>query len=149
MAVPLTLIAQTVAALMRGPVNKILDLYVKDLELRRKLQAELEGSLITHVGQSLELQQSLVLAEIQSERWLTATWRPLLMVLMMGFLVLVGLVLPLADLAAGKPIPWNPRWSALPDGFWQFLSVGVGGYIGGRSLEKIATQVIAVSGRKS
>ena len=35
------------------------------------------------------------------------------------------------------------RWQALPEGFWQFLTVGAGGYIGGRSLEKVADAVKA------
>jgi Holin of 3TMs, for gene-transfer release len=143
MALPVGLIVNTVGALMSGPLNKILDLYVKDVELRRKLQAELEGSLVTHLGKSLELEQAVVLAEVGSEHWITYAWRPMLMMLFMAFLVLVGFVLPMADLFVGKSVAYNPRWASLPEGFWQFLSVGVGGYIGGRSLEKIAGQVIA------
>jgi hypothetical protein len=32
--------------------------------------------------------------------------------------------------------------------FWSFLAIGMGGYIGGRSLEKIAAQVLAPKARK-
>ena len=74
------------------------------------------------------------------------SWRPLLMLVLMGFLLLAGLVLPLADLIAGHRIPFDPRWQALPDGFWDFLAVGMGGYIGGRSLEKVAARVTAPAG---
>ncbi len=148
MTLPLNFIVNTVGALMGGPINKILDSYVKDVELRRKLQAELEGSLVTHLGKSLELEQAVVLAEIKSEHWITYAWRPMLMMLFMAFLVLVGFVLPMADLFVGKSIAYNPRWASLPEGFWQFLSVGVGGYIGGRSLEKIAGQVIATGAKR-
>jgi hypothetical protein len=132
------LIISAVSAIMSGPVNMIIDSYVHDLELQRKLKAELETSLITHLGKSLELEQAVVLAEVKSEHWLTRSWRPILMLILVGFLVFVGFVLPMADLIAGKTIPFTPHWGALPDGFWDFLSVGVGGYIGGRSLEKIA-----------
>ena len=45
----------------------------------------------------------------------------------------------LADLIAGYRVPFEPRWQSLPEGFWQFLAVGAGGYIGGRSLEKVAS----------
>jgi Holin of 3TMs, for gene-transfer release len=89
-----------------------------------------------------------VVAESKSEHWLTACWRPLLMVVFMGFLVLVGLVIPLIDLIAGHAIPYEPRWQQLPAGFWDFLSIGVGGYIGGRSLEKITGQVFGGGVRK-
>jgi Holin of 3TMs, for gene-transfer release len=142
------LIISAVSAIMSGPVNKIIDSYVHDLELQRKLKAELETSLITHLGKSLELEQAVVLAEVKSEHWLTRSWRPILMLILVGFLVFVGFVLPMADLIAGKTIPFTPHWGALPDGFWDFLSVGVGGYIGGRSLEKIAGREISLSAVK-
>jgi hypothetical protein len=137
MTIPIALITDAVSSLMSGPINRIIESYVKDLELRRKLQAELETSMISHFGKSLELQQAIVLAEVKSEHWLTRSWRPLLMMTLIFFLILVGLLIPLADLAAGYAIPFNPRWQALPEGFWNFLTIGVGGYIGGRSVEKV------------
>ncbi len=143
MPIPIALIAGAVSSLMNGPVNKIIESYVSDLELRRKLAAELETNMITHLGKSLDLQQAVVLAEVKSEHWLTRSWRPILMMTLIGFLVLVGFILPMADLAAGHTIPFNPRWKSLPEGFWNFLTVGVGGYIGGRSVEKVVGQVVA------
>ena len=83
----------------------------------------------------------MVLAEVQSEHWLTRSWRPVLMLILMGFLLLVGLILPLADLVIGHTVPFQPRWQLLPAGFWDFLAIGMGGYIGGRSLEKVAGMV--------
>ena len=82
------------------------------------------------------------MAEIASEHWLTRSWRPVLMVILMGFLILAGFVLPLADIATGQTVPFSPRWDMLPAGFWDFLSIGMGGYIGGRSLEKVAGLVV-------
>ena len=75
------------------------------------------------------------------QRAVFAAW-PLLMLMLMGFLLWVGIILPLADLAAGSPVAYKPRWSELPAGFWDFLGIGVGGYIGGCTKEKIASQVI-------
>lgn len=43
---------------------------------------------------------------------------------------------------------FSPRWNALPPQFWDFLSIGVGGYIGGRTLEKVAREVIVPKGRR-
>lgn len=148
MALPLSLIINLVSSLMSGPINKLLDAHIKDAELRKKLQAELELKLTDHLGKSLELEQAIVLAEIRSEHWLSYSWRPILMLVLMGFLLLVGLVLPLADLLAGRTLPFNPRWQVLPPQFWEFLSIGVGGYIGGRSLEKIAGKVLSAPLRK-
>ena len=140
--IPLSLVTNLVTGLLNGPVNKALDGYIKDVELRRKLEAELEQQLMSHMGRALEHETSVVLAEVNSEHWLTRSWRPILMLTLLGFIVLVGMVLPLIDGLAGGPVPFNPRWQALPPEFWQFLSVGVGGYVGGRSLEKIAAQAL-------
>lgn len=147
MTIPVALIGNLVGGLMGGPISKILDAYIHDVELRRKLEADLQAKLVDHLGREMALEQSIILAEINSDSWLTKTWRPLLMLSFLGFLGFVGLALPLADLIAGHTLPFNPRWGALPPEFWNFLSVGIGGYVGGRSLEKIAG-VVQVPGRR-
>ncbi len=141
MALPIAMIVSVVAGVMNGPVNKVLDAVVKDQELRRTLQADLELKLTEHLGKSNELQQAIVLAEINSEHWLTRSWRPILMLTLLGFIVFVGLIIPLLEAIVGAPVIFNPRWQALPPQFWDFLQIGVGGYIGGRTLEKVAAQI--------
>ena len=143
--IPILTVISTVMGLVKGPLATIVDRYVADAELRQKLKAELEASLMDHLSKASEMQQNVVLAEIKSEHWLTANWRPLLMMVLMGFLILVGLVIPALDWLLGGPIPYKPRWNDLPAGFWDFLGIGVGGYIGGRSLEKITGQVFGGS----
>jgi hypothetical protein len=64
------------------------------------------------------------------------------MLLFMALLVIYGVLLPLSDLIAGAPIVFTPRWRDLPPEFWNLLTVGLGGYVGGRSLEKIADAAI-------
>lgn len=149
MVFPLSVAAQLALGLVQGPLGKILDAHVADVELRRKLAAEMERQVLAHLTRTAELGQGVVLAEVNSEHWLARSWRPMLMLLLMGFLLLAGLILPVADLVAGGPIPFSPRWQLLPQGFWDFLAVGMGGYIGGRSLEKVAGAVAgAVEKRK-
>ena len=148
MALPVALILNLVTGLMSGPISKALDAFVKDQELRRKLEADLQGKLTEHLGKSEELGQAVVMAEIKSEDWLTRNWRPMVMLTLMGFIVFVGLVLPALDVVFGHPVTFNPRWSALPPQFWDFLSIGVGGYIGGRTLEKVAREVIVQKPRR-
>ena len=138
---PLLPVVGMVMGLIKGPLARVLESYVSDLELRRRLQAELETQFLTELGKSQELAAGIVTAEVTSEHWLTRSWRPMLMLLLMGFLVLVGAVLPLADLLVGYPIPFDPRWTVLPPEFWNFLAIGMGGYVGGRSLEKMAGAV--------
>ncbi len=140
---PAAVILDIATGLLKGPITQALEGFIKDAALRRQLEADLKARLTDHLAQSVALQQAVVLAEVNSEHWLTRSWRPMLMLLMMAFLVLTGLVLPLGDLILGHIIPFNPHWQAIPPQFWDFLVVGMGGYIGGRSLEKIAGQVLA------
>jgi hypothetical protein len=134
--------------LVNGPLAKILEAHVADEAVRTKLAAELEQKLLAHLTREAELGQAVVMAEIQSEHWLSRSWRPMLMLLLMGFLLLAGLILPFADAVMGQRIAFEPRWQMLPDGFWDFLAVGMGGYIGGRSLEKVAGAVTQAGLRK-
>jgi hypothetical protein len=138
---PLPLIVSTVGALVKGPLSVILDRYVGDLELRRKLKAELEQELVAGLAKETEQAASVIIAETKSEDWLTRNWRPILMLCFMGLLLVVGLLIPMIELLSGHPIAYQPRWQALPPEFWNFLSIGMGGYIGGRSLEKVAREV--------
>jgi Holin of 3TMs, for gene-transfer release len=139
---PAVLIVELVTGLMKGPITQVLEGFIKDKATRQQLEADLKVRLTDHLAEVVALQQGVVLAEVNSEHWLTRSWRPLLMVLLMAFLVLTGLVLPLGDLIVGRVIPFNPHWQAVPPAFWEFLTIGMGGYIGGRSLEKIAGQVV-------
>ena len=42
------------------------------------------------------------------------------------------------EAAFGKLEHFEPRWHQFPDGLWTLLMLGVGGYIGGRTVEKLA-----------
>lgn len=137
------MVASFVLQLLNGPISATIDKFLADQQQRDKFKAELQQGLIAMLGKQAEAQSAIIQAEVRSEHWLTANWRPALMVLFMLFLVWVGFVLPMADWLFDQPVPYHPRWADLPTGFWDFLGIGMGGYIGGRSLEKIAGQVLA------
>lgn len=140
MVLPVAILADIVASIVKGPLSKVIEAHVADGQLQRKLASEIQSRLIDELAGSAALGQGVVIAEASSEHWLVRSWRPMLMVMMMAFLALAGFVVPLAELLAG-PIRFEPRWSALPPELWTLLSVGMGGYIGGRSLEKIADRI--------
>ena len=124
---------------LRGPVFSIIDKLIVDASLKERLKAELEQHVLDNQSELAKVQRDIVLAEIGSDSWMTSHWRPCLMFIIMGFLALYGLFLPLADLMAGRPVAFTPRWADIPDGMWNLLSLGVGGYVGGRSLEKLVS----------
>ena len=123
---------------IKGPVFSIIDKLIPDPDLKAKLKAEIESKTLAHEREVITAQRQILLAELGQGPLLTRSWRPVLMYVIILFLVIYGLVLPLADLVHGAPVAFKPRWSDIPDGLWTLLSLGVGGYVGGRSLEKIA-----------
>lgn len=71
----------------------------------------------------LEAQANIVNSEAKSEHWVTATWRPITM--------LTFLALAVGDSMGLLATP-------LRDEAWSLLQLGLGGYVVGRSGEKLA-----------
>lgn len=79
----------------------------------------------------LQAQASIIQTEAKSESWAARNWRPVAM-LVFTYTIAHNLVLsPLFGLAV---LP-------LPESLWDLLQVGMSGYIGARSLEKITPAV--------
>jgi|TARA_R110000803_G_scaffold46013_4_gene96648 hypothetical protein len=77
-----------------------------------------------------KMQTDIIITEAKGN-WLQRSWRPLLMV-SFGFIVIyVKFIGPLF----GLPIP------ELELEFWELLKIGIGGYVVGRSAEKIANNI--------
>tara|TARA_R110002126_G_scaffold24495_2_gene85137 strand:- start:494 stop:886 length:393 start_codon:yes stop_codon:yes gene_type:complete len=111
-------------------VGKVIDnLFTSDEE---RLNAKNEVFKVLQ-EQQLKLQQlqtEIILAEANGN-WLQRSWRPILM-LSFGFIVIyVKFIAPLFNL----PIP------PLEDEFWDLLQLGIGGYVVGRSVEKVAKNI--------
>ena len=74
----------------------------------------------------------IITAEAQSDHWLAANWRPLLMCLF-GVIIANNYILyPYLSLLFEAA----PKLDIPPD-MWQLLKIGVGGYVVGRSGEKM------------
>jgi hypothetical protein len=83
--------------------------------------------------ESLEsLRGKIVLEEAKSGHWLTATWRPLLMMVIIAIVALNYLIFPVMGLFMPETYAID-----LPQELWNLLQIGVGGYIVGRSGEKM------------
>jgi|TARA_R110000772_G_scaffold41812_2_gene97627 hypothetical protein len=111
-------------------VGKVIDgLFTSDEE-RLKAKNEVFKVLQEQQLELQKLQTEIVLAEANGN-WLQRSWRPILM-LAFGFIVIyVKFIAPLFQL----PIP------PLENEFWNLLQLGIGGYVVGRSAEKIASNI--------
>tara|TARA_R100000664_G_scaffold34032_1_gene53566 strand:- start:11090 stop:11506 length:417 start_codon:yes stop_codon:yes gene_type:complete len=110
-----------------------------DKNKAQEIERELNMAMMQNTAAIEEAAASVVIAEAKSEHKITATWRPILMLTITAIVAWNFLLAPLAELAVtlstGNQIPLS---IPLPDELWTLLSIGVGGYVVGRSGEKIA-----------
>tara|TARA_R110000772_G_scaffold3973_4_gene14102 strand:- start:214 stop:621 length:408 start_codon:yes stop_codon:yes gene_type:complete len=120
-----------------GPIAKmigsIVDKAVPDKDLKEKLKHELNTQLINGDHEELIAKSKIIQAEANSKHWLTATWRPALMWICIIVIFNNYILAPFINLALGTSLELS-----IPEPMWNLLTIGVGGYIAGRSGEKIA-----------
>lgn len=116
------------------PAVKLVDeLHTSDeekLQLQSKIKAvenELLAKVIDYETQLLESKTAIITAEATGQSWLQRNWRPITM--------LVFLVLVVSD-----SFGWLPN--ALAPEAWTLLQIGLGGYVAGRSAEKMTQQYL-------
>ena len=109
-----------------GKVLDIVDDVVDDKDEANRLKFEIQRQLIENKSSELESAAKIVLAEAQGS-WLQRNWRPLLMVTFTGLVVAHWFGFTAPD------IPETVQNSLL-----NIVMIGIGGYVVGRSGEKIA-----------
>jgi hypothetical protein len=90
------------------------------------VQAAAMERVFVYEQATIEAKAKIIHAEASSKHWLTASWRP---ITMLTFLAL----------AVGDSMGWLS--APLRDEAWLLLEIGLGGYIVGRSGEKIAQTI--------
>ena len=91
-----------------------------------EIQAMVLDSSLQYEKEMMTSRAEIINSEAKSEHWITATWRP---ITMLTFLAL----------AVGDSLGWLPN--PLRDEAWMLLQIGLGGYVVGRSAEKVIKEV--------
>jgi hypothetical protein len=92
-----------------------------------QLQTSLMSQTLDYEKQIAQSQRDIIVAETQANSWLTRTWRPITM------LTFVALVV------------WSQfTGMEIPPDLWFVIKLGLGGYVGGRSVEKSVASVVKV-----
>ena len=111
-------------------VGNVIDKLFTSEEERLKAKNEIFKVLQEQQLELQKLQTEIIVTEANGN-WLQRSWRPILM-LAFGFIVIyVKFIAPLFSL----PIP------PLENEFWDLLQLGIGGYVVGRSVEKVAKNI--------
>ena len=119
------------------PINRIIDEVHTSEEERAarraeaaKLQNEALALALALERERLAAQAGLVAAEAGGASWLQRNWRPITMLSFLGLVIADAFGLLAFRLA---------------DQAWLLLQIGLGGYVVGRSVEKISPQITAIS----
>ena len=119
-----------------APLAKILfntiEKSVPDKDLQEKLKAQLQTQLLQSNTAELQAAAKIVEAEAKAG-WFSASWRPLLMYVLIFILEWNYIIGPVIKLMIGTVITFE-----LPGDVWTLLQIGLGGYVVGRSGESIA-----------
>ena len=123
---------------LSGPVGKTADRYFDNKDDKDAFKNAVELEILKNQKDFEDLAGSIVLAEAKSEHWLTSSWRPFTMILFalviaINILIIPYIVIPLLWMF-GLPVP---EFMEIPEQVWTLITIGLGGYVGGRSGEKM------------
>ena len=92
-----------------------------------KIQNEMESKVLRYEQKLMEAQASVIQSEAQGESWIQRSWRPITMLTFLALVVLDSFGLLKFRLAEQA---------------WTLLQIGLGGYVIGRSAEKLVPGVV-------
>ena len=97
-----------------------------DPEQKAKAEAEVIEALLAHQSEIETAAAKIVQTEAGSEHWLTANWRPITMLTFVTLVVARWFGWAAPDLSEAEYLK-----------LWSIVEFGLGGYVVGRSVEKI------------
>lgn len=112
-------------------VGKVIDHLSVDKTVQEQLRFEVTQALISADSSVIEQQVKVILAEAQGS-WLQRNWRPILMLSIVAIVVNNYILFPYANLFGVQAVILE-----LPPELFTLMTVGVGGYVAGRSAEKV------------
>lgn len=115
------------------PIAKIIDQAVEDKDEANRLKTQIHSQLLDMKAEETRLATSVIIAEAQGESWLQRNWRPTLMLTIVAIVANNYLIYPYLSLFGAPATVLE-----LPEHLYTLMTTGVGGYIVGRSGEKIA-----------
>jgi hypothetical protein len=111
-------------------VGKVIDESTTSIEEKLEQKAKIMGLITDFVSKSTQFAADVVKTEATGN-WLQRSWRPIVM-LAFAFIVVYRFFL--------SPVFGFPGLD-LPQEFWSLLEIGLGGYVIGRSVEKVTSTI--------
>lgn len=129
----LSSVFETVSNVVSGTVGKFIEDKDKAKELETALTAQLTTSVVELMGRELDAQKSVIVAEAQGESWLQRNWRPIIMMALSTMVCIYWMGWTHQEL--DQPVILK---------ILDIVQIGLGGYIGGRTAEKLADRGVEI-----
>ena len=130
MSIPI--ISEVIKA-VASPILSIIDKAVPNKDQANQLKADITNALISFDTKKLEKSADVIIAEANGDSWLQRNWRPITM-LTFVFIVFNNYILaPYIMLFFDTDVMLET-----PPDLWDLIKIGLGGYVVGRSAEKVA-----------
>ena len=124
-----------------GPVFAIIDKMVPDRAAADKMKADLQASYLAGDFKEFEAlinaRAQIIVAEAKGDSWIQRSWRPLTMLMFASIIANNYILFPYLSLFGAPTVMLE-----VPPDLWALLKIGLGGYVVGRSAEKIIPGVI-------
>lgn len=117
-------------SLIRGmveSVTKLIDKLSTNSTEKERLKTEVSNTMLEYLEELSKIQKQIIMEEVKGN-WLQRSWRPIVM-LAFAAVVVLGVFMPIPLLGSASP-------------FWSLLELGLGGYVLGRSAEKITNNIL-------
>lgn len=121
-------------------VDTALDKIFPDKTEAMKAKAAVQQAIMAMDQAALVESAKIVLGEVQGQSWLQRNWRPILMLTIVGIVANNYVLYPYLAMFGIKTTMLE-----LPEHLWTLMKIGVGGYVVGRSTEKIAESLSGAS----
>lgn len=112
-------------------LGKVVSNLFPDPEQRQKAELEVQTQLLRHQAEIESAAASVVKVEAASKHWLAANWRPLTMLTFVGLIVARWLGYTADNMTEAEYVA-----------VYNIMELGIGGYVVGRSVEKLGPSII-------
>jgi hypothetical protein len=120
-----------------GMGTALIDRLFPDKEKADQAKIQLISMMQNGELQELAARTGVIQAEANSEHWLAATWRPVTMLVFVGLITARWFGWAAPNLSEAEYLK-----------LWSIVEFGLGGYVVGRSGEKIIPQIAAILAKK-
>jgi predicted MFS family arabinose efflux permease len=113
-------------------VTNLVGQFIEDKDKANELETAIKRKLLSLEQSVIDAQKEVIVAEATSQSFIARNWRPIMMLTFVFIIANNYIFFPYISLFGGTAMVLE-----IPPDMWGLLKIGVGGYVMGRSGEKM------------